>query len=174
MLTDTITAVYVPHYITWNDHRSAEQIQDFIANCVHSACVFIERGEQKEPTWKSYQTNFFGRQIQQIGYMKNAHKFYVANPQNPSVDVWFTRDQRANFHNVPSDAKISVQQRCPTLLVEEEKLAYQWLLNKQPPAFTSCHIVPTHFHIPPILPKFHFKTRYESFKIKHTSNILKG
>ena len=94
MLTDTITAVYVPHYITWNDHRSAEQIQDFIANCVHSACVFIEGGEQKEPTWKSYQTNFFGRQIQQIGYMKNAHKFYVANPQNPSVDVWFTRDQR--------------------------------------------------------------------------------
>jgi hypothetical protein len=44
-------------------------------------------GDQKEPTWKSYQTNFFGRKIQQMGYMKNTHKFYVANPQNPSVDV---------------------------------------------------------------------------------------
>ena len=55
------------------------------------------------------------------------------------------------------------------------KLAYQWLLNKQPPARTSCHKVPTHFHIPPplLLPKFHSKTRLESFKL-NTRNILKG
>jgi len=112
--------------------------------------------------------------------MKNTHEFYVANPQNPSVDVWFTRDQRANFHICTSWCKewcatyiaVFTQQRCPTLPVLE-KLAYQWLLNKQPPARTSCHKVPTHFHIPPLLPKFHSKIRFESFQIKHKEH-LKG
>ena len=57
--------------------------------------VFMERGTRKSRHGKATRQTFFGKQqIQQVGNMKNTHEFYVANPQNPSVDVWFTRDQR--------------------------------------------------------------------------------
>ena len=174
MLTDTIAAVLVPHQMIWNDHHPTEQIQDFIANCVHSVCVFIREGGRKSR--HGIRQTFFVPQIQQIGYMKNTHKFYVANPQNPSVDVWFTRDQRANFHICTVWCKdwcsSILQQRCPTLLEVEDKFAYQWLLNKQPAARTSCHIVPTHFHIPH--PKFQSKTRFESIQIKHREHLKRA
>ena len=64
-----------------------EQIEDFIANCVHSVWYSWRGGPERADMEKLPDKLFWKAANPASRQHENTHEFYVANPQNPSVDV---------------------------------------------------------------------------------------
>ena len=92
------SAVYVPHQITWNDHRSALQIRDFIANCVHSVCVFIERGAERGDMEKLPDKLFWSPNPANRLHEKYTQVLRRKSAKSICWCLIHTRPEGANFH----------------------------------------------------------------------------